>query len=171
VEQLCTGPPEAYARRFGSRTAGEIVRDHVLRLSYTAHDLADFARDMGHVDAKGEVLPPFPWDEAERRQLRARLDALYFILCGVTDLADVDHILSTFPIVERKDRAAHGVYLTRELIVWHMAALAAGDPTRDARRSRPHRPGEAAARGVTARRSRLFALARLVAEHGAAIYT
>ncbi len=87
---------------------------------------------MGHVDATGEVLPPFPWDEAERRQLRARLDALYFILYGVTDPADVDHVLSTFPIVERKDRAAHGVYLTRELIAWHLAALTAGDSTRDA---------------------------------------
>lgn len=86
---------------------------------------------MGHVDESGEVLPPFKWDETERRHLRARLDALYFILYGVTDAADVDHILSTFPIVERKDRAAYqGVYLTRELIHWYMRALQAGDVTR-----------------------------------------
>ncbi len=134
--------PDAYRRMFGARTAGEIVRDHVLRLSYTAWDLAAFARDMGHVYAEGDLRsesvavgdakPPFRWNEAERRQLRARLDALYFILYGVTDPADVDHVLSTFPIVERHDRQAHGVYLTRELVRWHLRALLAGDSTRDA---------------------------------------
>jgi hypothetical protein len=61
--------------------------------------------------------------------LRARLDALYFHLYGITEEADIRYILSTFPIVERKDRAAHeGVYLTAELIVWYFRALAAGDP-------------------------------------------
>ena len=143
VEQLPVTPPAAYARRVGARTAAEIVRDHVLRLSYTSWDLAAFARDMGHVYAEGEPRPeaaavgdaklPFRWDEAQRRQLRARLDALYFILYGVTDMADVDHVLSTFPIVERHDRQAHGVYLTRELVRWqHSRALLAGDSTRDA---------------------------------------
>jgi len=82
-----------------------------------------FARDMGY---DGE---PFGWEEAERRHLRARLDALYFHLCGITDEADIRYILSTFPIVERKDRAAfEGVYLTAELIIWYFRALAAGDP-------------------------------------------
>ena len=42
------------------------------------------------------------------------------IACGDT--------LSTFPIVERKDRAAHeGVYLTAELIVHYKRMLEAGD--------------------------------------------
>ena len=142
VEQLPVVPHAAYARRFGALTAAEIVRDHVLRLSYTAWDLAPFARDMGHVyadgDARpdgaqvGDAKPPFRWDEAARRQLRARLDALYFILYGVTEAADVDHVLSTFPIVERHDRAAHGAYLTAELVRWHLRALLAGDPARDA---------------------------------------
>ena len=37
--------------------------------------------------------------------------------------------LSTFPIVERKDRGAFdGVYLTRELILWYKRVLEAGDP-------------------------------------------
>ncbi len=135
-------PPAAYSRSFGPLTAGEIVRDHVLRLSYTAWDLAPFARDMGHVymtdDVRpmgaqiGDAKPPFLWVEAARRQLRARLDALYFILYGVTAMADIDHVLASFPTVERHDRQAHGVYLTRELVRWHLLALLAGDPTRDA---------------------------------------
>lgn len=59
VEQLPIISPAAYNRTFGPKTAAEIVREAVLELSYTAHDLAPFARDMGHVDAAGEVLPPF----------------------------------------------------------------------------------------------------------------
>lgn len=121
----------AYNRCFGSKVAAEIVRDHVVRLSYTAHDLAPFARDMGWVEADGTVKAPHPWDEAERRLLRARLDALYFILYGLTDPDDVRHVLSTFPIVRRKDIAEHGVYLTEVLILWFMKALLAGDPDRD----------------------------------------
>jgi hypothetical protein len=133
VEQLPVIPPAAYTRAFGSTTAEAIVKHHVLRLSYTAWDLEGFARDMGHVGADGKALPPFIWNEAERRQLRARLDALYFILYGILDEADVRYILSTFPIVEKKDRAAHnGTYLTAELIIWYMRALNAGDAETDA---------------------------------------
>jgi len=122
VEQLPTVPPDAYAHAFGTTTAEALVKDHVLRLTYTANDMAPFARDMGYDGA------PFPWDEDQRRQLRARLDALYFHLYGITDEADIRYILSTFPIVERKDRAAWGgVFLTVELIIWYFRALAAGD--------------------------------------------
>jgi hypothetical protein len=132
LEQLPVVPSDGYERRFGAKTAADIVKDHVLRLTYTAHDMAPFARDMGYVDADGNVLSPIVWDEAERRQLRARLDALYFHLYGVTDEADLRYILGTFPIVERKDREAHGCYLTAEMILWHMRALAAGDTETDA---------------------------------------
>jgi hypothetical protein len=129
VEQLPVLVSEHYTRRFGQRTAAEIVKDHVLRLTYTAHDMAPFARDMGYTDKDGSVRPPFVWDEAERRHLRARLDALYFILYGITDEDDIGYVLSTFPIVERKDREVFdGVYLTRELILWYKRALEAGDP-------------------------------------------
>ncbi|MGH6672995.1 MAG: hypothetical protein ACRECV_13615 [Xanthobacteraceae bacterium] len=100
----------------------------MLRLTYTAHDMAPFARDMGYVNKDGTVKPPIIWNEPERRHLRARLDALYFILYGVSDEDDIRYILSTFPIVERKDRQAFdGVYLTCELILWYKRALEAGD--------------------------------------------
>ena len=92
----------------------------MLRLTYTAHDLTAFARDLGH---DGD---PFIWDEEERRHLRARLDALYFHLYGI-GRDDADHVLSTFPIVRRQDEAEFGRYRTRDLILAYMNALAAGD--------------------------------------------
>lgn len=97
-------------------------------MSYTAHDLKDFARDMGHVYAKtSQVLPPFKWDDGERTHLRARLDALYFLLYGITDRDDVRYILDTFPGVREDDKKAYGRYRTRDLILTYMNALEAGD--------------------------------------------
>ena len=129
VEQLPVVPPDRYESvRFGPKTAGEIVREAVLELTYTAHDMAPFARDMGHVDAAGDVLPPFVWDGERRHFLRAKLDAVYFHLYGVTDRDDVRYVYSTFPIVEREETAAYGTYRSRDLCLAWMNALAAGDP-------------------------------------------
>ena len=120
LEQLPVIAPEDYDRRFADTTARDLVRDHVLRLTYTAHDMAPFARDLGYDG------PPFTWDEEERRHLRARLDALYFHLYGL-DREDADYVLSTFPIVRKQDEAAFGSYRTRDLVLAYMNALAAGD--------------------------------------------
>ena len=135
VEQLPFVLPAGYARAFGSKTAAEIVREAVLELTYTAHDLAPFARDMGHVDANGEVLPPFEWDEARRVNLRAKLDALYFILYGVFDPAnaaqsrdDIRYIYSTFPIVAQQERDKWGSFKSEELCLAWINALIAGQP-------------------------------------------
>ena len=129
VEQLPVVPPERYeTARFGPKSAAEIVREAVLELTYTAHDMAPFARDMGHVDANGDVLPPFVWDDDRRHYLRAKLDALYFHLYGVTDRDDVRYIYSTFPIVERQEMKAYGHYRSRDLCLAWMNALEAGHP-------------------------------------------
>lgn len=128
VEQLPVVPPATYDKiKFGKKTAGELVREAVLELTYTAHDMAPFAKDMGHVDRQGEVLPPFKWDEARRLKLRAKLDAIYFHLYGVTDRDDIRYIYSTFPIVEREEMEAYGRYRSRDLCLAWMNALKAGD--------------------------------------------
>ena len=120
VEQLPVITPSDYDRRFGATTVRDLVKDHILRLTYTANDMAPFARDLGYDG------PLFPWAEEERRHLRARLDALYFHLYGLTR-EDAAYVLDTFPIVRREDVAAFGRYRTRELILAYMNALAAGD--------------------------------------------
>ena len=120
LEQLPVITSDDYDRQFGNTTARDLVRDHVLRLTYTAHDMAPFARDLGYDG------PPFIWDPEERRHLRARLDALYFHLYGISR-EDADYILNTFPIVRRQDEAEFGSYRTCDLILAYMNALAAGD--------------------------------------------
>ena len=105
-----------------------IVRDAVLELTYTAHDMAPFARDLGYVDESGQVKPPFVWDEEHRLHLRAKLDAVFFHLYGVTDRDDVRYVYATFPIVERQEMATYGRYRSRDLCLAWMNALAAGHP-------------------------------------------
>ncbi|MCY3557250.1 MAG: N-6 DNA methylase [Chloroflexi bacterium] len=120
VEQLPMIHPDDFERSFGGTTARELVRDLVLRLTYTAHDLTPFARDLGY---EGE---PFIWDPKERRQLQARLDALFFHLYGLSE-DDADYILDQFPVLEKNERREFGHYLTKHLVLNHYRALAAGD--------------------------------------------
>ena len=129
VEQLPVVPPERYERVcFGPKTAAEIVREAVLELTYTANDMAPFARDIGYVDEAGAVKPPFRWDEERRLRLRAKLDAVFFHLYGVTDRDDVRHVYSTFPIVERQETSEYGRFRSRDLCLAYLNALSAGRP-------------------------------------------
>ena len=129
LDQLPVVPPDRYdAVRYGPKTAADIVRDAVLELTYTACDMAPFAAHLGHFNPAGEVMPPFRWDDERRLHLTAKLDALYFHLYGIEDRDDVRYIYSTFPIVERQQRAEHGRYLSRDLCLAWMSALTAGRP-------------------------------------------
>ncbi|MFF5857736.1 Eco57I restriction-modification methylase domain-containing protein [Streptomyces sp. NPDC012751] len=86
------------------------VLPRVLELSYTAHDMTPFARDLG------DTGTPFRWDDDRRAVMRAELDALFFHLYGI-ERDDVSYILDTFPIVKRKDEEKYGEYRTRNLIL------------------------------------------------------
>ncbi|MDE0270979.1 MAG: restriction endonuclease [Gammaproteobacteria bacterium] len=129
VEQLPIIQPGTYDEcHFGPKSAAEVIREAVLELTYTAHDMAHFAADLGHVDSSGQPKPPFPWDEGRRLYLKAKLDAVFFNLYGIQDRDDIRHIYAGFPIVERQETAAYGHYRTRDLCLAWMNALAAGQP-------------------------------------------
>ena len=129
VEQLPVVPLDRYDFvHFGPKTAGEIVREAVLELTYTAHDMTPFAREMGYVDETGTAKPPFRWDEDRRLRLRAKLDAVFFHLYGLADRDEVRYIYSTFPIVQRQETEAYGRYRSCDLCLAWINALAAGRP-------------------------------------------
>jgi len=120
VEQLPLIRPGQFEAKLGKHKIADFIREEVLRLSYTAHDLEPFARDL---DYKGK---PFKWDEDDRRHRMARLDALFFHLYGIS-CDDAAYILDTFPIVREQDEKAFGRYLTKDLILAYVNAVAAGD--------------------------------------------
>jgi hypothetical protein len=100
----------------------DFVLPQVVALSYTAHDMAAFARDMGFVDAAGEPLPPFVWNENERRARMAALDAVFFYLYGI-DAHDASYILHTFPIVREQDMQSFGRFVTHDDVLQSLALL------------------------------------------------
>ena len=129
VEQLPVVPLDrCEAFRIGRKSAGDVVREAVLELTYTSHDMAPFAREMGWVDEMDGVRPPFPWDERRRASLRAKLDAVFFRLYGITDREDVRFVYSTFPQVESKETELYGRYRSRDLCLAYMNSFAAGMP-------------------------------------------
>ena len=130
-------PPDDYFTAFGPKAARDIVREEVLALSYTAHDMAPFARDMGHIDPlTGEVKSPFRFDQRDRlpppRKARCSLFHAVLSKCHVAgrrSLRDtIGYIYSTFPILEREEKVTYGRYMSRDLCLLYINALAAGDP-------------------------------------------
>jgi hypothetical protein len=128
VEQFPVSPPATYDEpvpwdRAG--TVGDWLRPRVLELTYTAWDLAGFAKDLGYDG------PPFRWDEGRRALLRAELDACFFHLYGL-ERDEVDYVMGTFPIVERRDIERLGEYRTKRLVLDCYDAMAkaadAGEP-------------------------------------------
>jgi hypothetical protein len=117
VQQLAVLPPTCYTEAHLA-----FLTPRVLELTYTAWDLAGFARDHGYDG------PPFRWDEERRFLIRCELDALYFHLYGIAR-DDVDYILDTFPIVRRKDEAAYGEYRTKRVILEIYDAMAEAERT------------------------------------------
>ena len=103
-------------------TVADFVIPQVLVLSYTAHDMAPFARDLGYVDDAGAVLPPFVWDEEKRRARLAALDAVFFYLYGL-NAQDAAYILGTFPIVRDQDQKAFGRFRTQDDILELLSLL------------------------------------------------
>jgi hypothetical protein len=108
-------------------TVADFVLPQVLALTYTAHDLAPFARDLGYVDTAGAVLPPFVWNEDDRRARLAALDALFFYLYGLS-ADDATHILQSFPIVREQDTKAFGRFRTQDDILALLKTLEKPQP-------------------------------------------
>ena len=130
VEQLPMIPPSKYIEtKFGQKNAEQIVKEIVLELTYTAHDMAAFAVDMGFVSKNGKVKKPFTWNNKRRLNLRAKLDAVYFFLYGLTNRKDIEYIYSTFPIVQKGQEIEFGESeISTKLCLNYMNALSSGDP-------------------------------------------
>jgi len=100
-----------------TRSVAEWMLPRVLELSYTSWDLTPFASDFGWRQG------PFAWDPQRRFQLRCELDAAAAHLYGLRR-AELDHVMSTFPVLRRRDERAHQCYRTAERVGQVYDALA-----------------------------------------------
>ncbi len=117
LEQLPVPSPDELDAERPWGCASSMLEPRVLELSYTAWDMNRFARDLG------DEGPPFRWDPERRSVLRAEVDAVCFHLYGILDRDDVDYILGTFPIVNRKDVERFGEERTRRLVLENFDAI------------------------------------------------
>jgi hypothetical protein len=107
----------------------EWMTSRITELVYTAWDIRPFAQTLQCTS------PPFRWDAERRFQIRAELDAAFFHLYlgtpedwkaqGTAELLAafptprhaVEHILGTFPIVQRQEEEKYGHYRSKETIL------------------------------------------------------
>lgn len=94
----------------------DFIVPRVAELSCSSSDMGELATDLGYAG-------PMAWNEQRRAQLRAELDAYMFRLYGISR-DDLDYVMETFPIVKRKDVAAHGEYRTKRMILEIYDAMA-----------------------------------------------
>ena len=117
--------PNRFEATIGVVRIADLIREQVLHPSYTAHDLAPFARDLGYVDASGKVKPPFVWNAEDRRARLAALDGLFMHLYGL-DEDDAAYVLDTFPIVREQDMAAFEHYRTKGDVLAQLRDIGSG---------------------------------------------
>jgi len=127
MKQVAVLPPDRY-----TEADLALIVPRVLELTYTAHDLASWAQDLGYSG------PPFAFDPTRRAVLRAELDACYARLYRLTrdelryilDPADVmgaDYPSETFRVLKNGELREFGEYRTQRLV---LAAWDAMDNTR-----------------------------------------
>jgi len=107
VEQLPFLPPDTYAKPCPwdrDTTLESWISERVLKLTCTAEDMlplaeaCDFTSGSFQKEYGGRLNK---WDEAERAELMAELDAAYFHLYGI-NRDDAEYILSTFKGIHDK---------------------------------------------------------------------
>ena len=122
VEQLPTLPPDTYAKPcpWDQRTTLEAwISQRVLKLTCTAEDMLPLADACGFTG--GSFQAEYggrlnKWDEAERAELMAELDAAYFHLYGIAR-DEVEYILSTFKGIHDRADAFSGGATIAECVV------------------------------------------------------
>ncbi|MHB1282313.1 MAG: Eco57I restriction-modification methylase domain-containing protein [Metallibacterium scheffleri] len=116
-KQLPNLPPDRY-----TEADHAFIVPRVLELTYTAHDLAPWAHDLGYDG------PPYAFDPDRRAILRAELDAYYAHLYGLTrdelryildpsDVLGADYPSETFRVLEKNEERDFGEYRTQRLVL------------------------------------------------------
>jgi len=128
VEQVPTLPPDTYDKPCPwehRTTLQQWISGRVLKLTCTAEDMlplaeaCDFTGGSFQTEYGGRL---HKWDEAERAELMAQLDAAYFHLYGL-DRHDVEYILSTFKGIHDERTLFPGNVTTAQRIVQLFAEM------------------------------------------------
>jgi len=127
LKQFPILPPSNY-----TKADLDFIVPRMLELTYTAHDLAGWAQDLGYNG------PPFAFDPDHRAILRAELDAYYAKLYGLTeeelryildpsDIMGEDYPSETFRVLKNRELKEFGEYRTQRLVLEAWGKLETGE--------------------------------------------
>jgi len=108
--QLPIPVPSQLKEPLAQGTYWSFLEKRALELTVVTSSLRDFARDCGYEGS------PFRWDVERRFLLRSELDAAFFHLYRVAR-SDVEFVMKSFPIVQRRDEELYGEYRTKRIIL------------------------------------------------------
>ncbi|MFE3993472.1 Eco57I restriction-modification methylase domain-containing protein [Streptomyces goshikiensis] len=145
LEQLPVLGPDTYSHPtpwLANEPSAPWIRDRVLELTYTSHELASFARYLG------DEGTPFVWDEERRFLIRAELDAAYFHMYRLSE-GEAAFVLDSFRAFRNKKPDLFQRTKDEILTIYREMAKAAEQGTRYAHaelnpapgRGRRHGPG------------------------------
>lgn len=117
MRQLPAPPPDGF-------TSAEVsfMVPRVLELTFTATELQQFAADLGYTGR------PFRWNQDRRFLLKCELDAMIFMKYGLAR-NEVEHVLSSFPVFQRRDEQQNGEYRTKRVILEIFDAMTEAERT------------------------------------------
>ena len=127
IKQLPILPPEKFMEKAHSDlTYIDLIVPRVLELTYTAHDLEPFARDLGYEG------PPFTWNDERRHRLKSELDAIYAHMYRL-DREELEWILEplypsvTFPTLKKNEIKQFDEYRTKRYVLAAYDQMARGE--------------------------------------------
>lgn len=112
VLQLPVPDPDKFKKLPGIDEGDSCLEESVIRrlvkcVNYS-YDMEPFVKEMGY------EIEPRKWDERERLDYMAQLDAIAAHLYGIS-YEDLEYIFTTFPIEKRTQEGTYGTYLSRDL--------------------------------------------------------
>jgi hypothetical protein len=110
VRQTPVIPPQIFDQTFQGRKLRDWVAERVAELTYTAHDLDAWGRDLDFAEE------PYTWDSERRRELRVDLEALFLVLYGLGE-DEADHIFESFWSVKEDEIDDHGEYKLKQQVL------------------------------------------------------
>jgi len=110
VRQTPVFPPRTFDQTFRGHKLRDWVAERVAELTYTAHDLDSWGRDLDFAEK------PYTWNRERRRELRVDLEALFFSLYGLGE-DEVGHIFESFWSVKEDEIEKYGEYELKQQVL------------------------------------------------------
>jgi len=122
VRQTPVFSPQTFDQTFQGRELRDWVAERVAELTYTAHDLDAWGKDLGF------AKDPYNWDEERRRELRVDLEALFFSLYGLGE-DEVNHIFESFWSVKEDEIEEYGEYKLKQQVLSRLSEFQSLSPS------------------------------------------